>query len=266
MKKNVVFWIGVYNSDPHVNSKHGGFKYFEYSKKAWQYWCEKNDVIFYHYDKSSESDIVTHKPTWQRWFDIFKYLERDGIDYDKIFLIDSSTMVKWNAPNFFEHAPSGQLSAFRSLENLRWIYESSMGYSDLFKGFEVDLSRYINCGAQIFDGEHKKFVKKLKDFYDNNFGEILKLQNETVRKGTDQPVYNYLLQKEGVKLNLDLPKSFHLTHMARFDWFSHNWQLNIDKTPFFIKYGNVWSFSGFSKDQRTNLMKQTWDLVGKNYE
>ena len=250
----------------HVNSKHGGFKYFEYSKKAWQYWCEKNDVIFYHYDKSSESDIVTHKPTWQRWFDIFKYLERDGIDYDKIFLIDSSTMVKWNAPNFFEHAPSGQLSAFRSLENLRWIYESSMGYSDLFKGFEVDLSRYINCGAQIFDGEHKKFVKKLKDFYDNNFGEILKLQNETVRKGTDQPVYNYLLQKEGVKLNLDLPKSFHLTHMARFDWFSHNWQLNIDKTPFFIKYGNVWSFSGFSKDQRTNLMKQTWDLVGKNYE
>ena len=54
MKKNVLFWIGVYNSDPHMNQKHGNFKYFEFSKKTWQYWCKKNDVIFYHYDKCSE--------------------------------------------------------------------------------------------------------------------------------------------------------------------------------------------------------------------
>ena len=76
-----------------------------------------------------------------------------------------------------------------------------------------------------------------------------------------------MLQKEGVKLNLDLPKSFHLTHLARFDWFSHNWQLNIDKTPFFIKYGNVWSFSGFpARGERYDLMKKTWDMVKHNYK
>ena len=72
---------------------------------------------------------------------------------------------------------------------------------------------------------------------------------------------------EGVKLNLDLPGSFHLTHLTRFDWFSHNWQLNKDKTPFFIKYGYIWSFSGFpNRGERHNIMNQTWDIVKDNYK
>ena len=54
--------------------------------------------------------------------------------------------------------------------------------------------------------------------------------------------------------------------MNRFDWFSHNWQLKEDKTPFFIKYGYIWMYSGFDRTQRFGLMKQTWDLVKNNYE
>jgi len=48
--------------------------------------------------------------------------------------------------------------------------------------------------------------------------------------------------------------------------FNHNWQLNEDRTPFFIKYCYVWFYTGFSKDQRTDLMNQTWELVKHNYE
>ena len=47
--------------------------------------------------------------------------------------------------------------------------------------------------------------------------------------------------------------------------FNHNWQLNEDKTPFFIKYGYNWIFNGIPKDQRNNVMRQTWDLVKHNY-
>ncbi len=54
--------------------------------------------------------------------------------------------------------------------------------------------------------------------------------------------------------------------MNRFNWFSHNWQLKEDTTPFFIKYGNIWKYSGFDRKQRNPLMKQTWDLISKNYE
>ncbi len=47
---------------------------------------------------------------------------------------------------------------------------------------------------------------------------------------------------------------------------SYNWQLDEDKTLFFIKYGYVWFFSGFDKRVRNELMDQTWDIVKGNYE
>ena len=48
--------------------------------------------------------------------------------------------------------------------------------------------------------------------------------------------------------------------------FSYNWQLDEDKTPFFLKYGYVWFFNGIPKNDRTNIMKQVWDMIGGQYE
>ena len=44
------------------------------------------------------------------------------------------------------------------------------------------------------------------------------------------------------------------------------WQLNEDNIPFFIKYGNLWRYNGFPKDQRTQIMKDTWEMVKGNYK
>ena len=63
-----------------------------------------------------------------------------------------------------------------------------------------------------------------------------------------------------------LPIPFRLSHLPRKDLLRYNWQDGDDKTPFFIKYGYVWVFSGFDKTVRNRLMKETWDLVGDNYE
>ena len=94
----------------------------------------------------------------------------------------------------------------------------------------------------------------------------MSLQNDKVKRGTDQPVYNYLLQIKDIDVYTNMPPSLMLTHLNRFDWFSHNWQLQ-DKTPFFIKYGNIWFYSGFpNRGDRYNLMQQTWDLIKENYE
>ena len=54
--------------------------------------------------------------------------------------------------------------------------------------------------------------------------------------------------------------------MNRSEIISYNWQLNEDKTPFFIKHGNLWRYNGFPKDQRTKIMQQTWELVKGNYK
>ena len=266
-KKNVLFWIGIRSEDPHLQNKHGNFKYLDISRPCWEWWCNKNDVVFFPYETTGRPDTNAHKATWQRWFDVFNQLEAAGIDYDKIAVVDGSTLIRWDAPNFFELAPDNKLTVFRSLENLRWISEGIAGYKEFFNNYEFNMSHYIDCGFQIFDKNYKPFLEKLEKFYDDNYDEIMYLQNNTVKKGTDQPVYNYMLRIENVDVYTGLPPAFMINHMTRFDWFSHNWQLNEDKTPFFIKYGYIWKYSGFpQRGDRYNLMQQTWELIKKNYE
>ena len=54
--------------------------------------------------------------------------------------------------------------------------------------------------------------------------------------------------------------------LERKNLLQYNWQLDEDKTPFYIKYGKIWFFSGFDKRSRDELMDQTWDLVKDNYD
>lgn len=266
MSKNVLFWVAVNSKDPYLSDKHGGFKYHEFSRMSWEYWCKKHDVIFIPYENPSNDDHYNHKPTWQRWFDVFDQLEENNISYNKICLMDSCTIIRWDTPNFFDWCDDG-LHAWRSLENLRWVSEGVFGYKEFFNDFEFDLTKYINCGFQIFTKKHKPFLEYLKKFYYDNYDDIMVLQNDKVKRGTDQPVYNYLLQIQNIDVNYDLPDSLFLTHLYRFDWFSHNWQLKEDNTPFFIKYGYIWFYSGFpQRGDRYNLMKQTWDIVKDNYK
>ena len=75
-----------------------------------------------------------------------------------------------------------QVTAFRSLENLRWITEGVDGYKEFFNNFEFDLKKYISCGFQVFDKRHKKFLKELENFYYENYDAIMDLQNNKVKK------------------------------------------------------------------------------------
>ena len=270
MGKDVIFLIAVASEHEYLNKKHGGFKYFQYSIPSWEYWCEKNNVELFIYETTSDPEHLDHKPTWQRWFDVFNQLEENNIDYDKIALIDACTIIKWDTPNFFDFVNSGEVNTFRSLENIRWIHEGVSGYANFFKqhypDFTFDLKRYSSCGWQIFDKGHKKFLNTLKDFYYTNYDEIMKLQNDEVKRGTDQPVYNYLLQIHDVNVVHKVPPSYYLTHLHRFDWLSNNWQLKTDSTPFFIKNGYIWFYSGFpQRGEREGMMKQTWDSIKEMY-
>ena len=75
-----------------------------------------------------------HRVTWQRWFDVFDQLDNKHINYDKILVVDGSIMVRWDTPNFFNMV-SNELTAFKSLENIKWLDESVNGYSLLFNNF-----------------------------------------------------------------------------------------------------------------------------------
>jgi len=263
MKKNVVWWPAiVHKENAH---KYGNYDYFEYTRKSWEYWCERNDVLFVPFTEPVEDDLFRFRPNWQKIIFVFDELDRRGIDYDQIFLADSSCMIKWNAPNVFE-LTDRKFVGWADRDNMRWIYESIQGYKSFFHDFELKQDMYISSGVIIFNETHKKLIERFKKMYLENIDAFIELQDNIVKKGTEQTPFNYFLQFKGIELKLDLPAAFKLTHMHRKELFSHNWQDGDDKTPFFIKYGYVWRLTGLPKDQRTQLSNQIWDLIGKNYE
>ena len=167
-------------------------------------------------------------------------------------------------PNVFE-LTDHKFTAWREKDNLRWVYDSIKGYED-FISYELNKYDYFSSGVIIFNKSHKDIFLEFKNLYLNNIDEFVNLQDKLVKKGTEQTPLNYWVQKNGVELNLDLPFSYKLTHIHRKDMFGHNWQLEEDRMPFFIKYGKNWVFNGIPKNQRTHVMSQVWDLVKHNYD
>ena len=243
--------------------KFGGWGWMEYSKKAWQYWCDKNDCDLILYDEPSIEDTSRFRVTVQRWFDMFDFLEKKKVEFDQVAMIDASSLPKWDCPNFFE-LTNNKLTVNREMDNLGWVYEGVQGYKHIFDNYELDISKYFCSSFVIFNKTHKSLFEKFKKKYIENVDEFLKLQ-KTVRRGTDQTPLNYMVQINNIEVT-SLPSPYRVSHLPRKDLLSYNWQLNEDQTPFFIKYGYVWFFSGFAKDQRDGLMKQTWDIVKHNYE
>ena len=47
--KNVIFWVGVKNQT--YSEKYGGWEWMDISRKTWEYWCKKHDVIFFPFEK-----------------------------------------------------------------------------------------------------------------------------------------------------------------------------------------------------------------------
>ena len=98
MKKNVV-WFPILKNKDH-SEKYGGFEYFEYSRNTWEYWCEKNDVLFVPFDKPKHNDFIQYRPQWQKCIYVFDEIDNLRVDFDQIALVDSTAMIKWDCPTF----------------------------------------------------------------------------------------------------------------------------------------------------------------------
>jgi len=272
MKKNLVYMVAI----NHNKSSYEHSNFAQYSIKSWEYWCKKNDVDLH---------IVTeHKeeygfPIWNK-LDVCEV----GKDYEKIAIVDCDTMVSWKAPNLFDTLEEG-ISGVRDISNLGWVNESITNYgNEFFKDdFEFLMTEYINAGVVFLDNKSLSVYEKLREFY---FENKETLDNWNKGGGKEQTLFNFMIQKHNHKVNL-LSPSWNLLSMHKTEIFGCNWQeyapdpqiqpfQSLDQMfhqckehniqPFFIKYGNIWHFTGFPIEWREYVMKDTWNLVGENYE
>ncbi len=249
--KNLIYTTAI----NHNTSQYKNSDYAQYCLMSWEKWCKKNDIDFLVID---EHNPRYKYPVWCK-DTIFELV---GDKYDKLGYVDSDTMIHWDAPNPFD-LYDDEWCWIRDYANIRWTVNSIKNYQKYYPDIKLNVFDYYNSGVSFFTKEHKPVYDSLIQLYENNSEELD--DKATMGGGKVQTLLNFELKKQNIKQK-ELPPIWNMFSMHKREMFSHNWQDGVDKTPFFIKYSYLWHFTGFAIEQRTDIMKQTWDLVSKNYE
>ena len=246
----VIYTVAVDHNTSHFKNS----DYSQYCVKSWGSWCKKNDIDF---KVITEHDARYKYPVWNKDL-IFEKLDTE---YDKIGYVDSDTMIHWDAPNPFDMYDD-EFCWVKDIANFRWVSNSIETYNKFYPNQTLDIYDYYNSGVSFFTKEHKFIYDNLQKLYKENSKEL----DECATKGVGkvQTLLNFEIQKQNVKIK-ELPPIWNMFSMHKREMFNHNWQDGEDKTPFFIKYSWVWHFTGFPIEDRTNIMKQTWEMVGDRY-
>ena len=245
MSKNIIVITSMYPNGQQAPGQ-------EYCIKTWDWFCKKHNIELFIFNEPI-ADIEFMNPIWQKWW-VMEILENSGIEFDQIATIDADTMVRWDTPNFF-NMTDRKFTCVIDNDNVNWLHKSINIYQKFFPKVKFDWTSYFNSGFLIYNKDHKKLVKTIKDFWVNNDKELYQIQ-KTYRKGNDQTPVNYMVRDCGFEINY-LDKTYNMTHLQRKE---------VLEDLMFIDCGYMWHFNGFDKNWREPLMKQTWDKIKHNYE
>lgn len=242
MNKNLIYITAIDSESTKVKNS----DYAQYSIQSWNYWCKKNQV-----DLFVNRENKFNRPIWNK-----SLVHEHGAEYDFIGVVDSDTIIHPNAPNIFERLNPDKFYGVNDLCDLNWLFSSINDRQKFFPNVQMDLFKYLNAGVTFFSQKHLEIWKKFLTFVLENEPEIEKIQGG----GKEQTLLNFFLQQEKVEIEL-LNPGWNLLSIHKKNMFTHNWQLNKDRVPHFIKYAYIWHFTGFPIEDRTRIMKETYNLI-----
>jgi len=213
MSKNIVFIINIKEADRVSRSES-----YHFSIDSWKAWCKKNECeLFILEDRIYPKDYMNI--IWHKIF-VFDLLENEGIDYNKIMIVDADTIIHPDAPNIFEKA-GDDFAVVRNYGSMDWVCRSYENYkTHMFQDITFSPFDYFNAGMVIINKSHKEFYTKLQQFYFDNVQNLLTMQ-KTYGVGTDQPILNFMTRKENIKLEI-LPYEWNMQDMQRFEILDDN--------------------------------------------
>lgn len=290
MNKHLIFIIAINDPNRQIQNQ----EYAQYSIKTWEYWCKKNNVDL---KVLTEDELGLKFPIWNKHL-VYEY----GKGYDKIGVVDSDTMIRWDAPNIFDFTDPAKFYGVNDLCDINWLLSSIEQRQKFFPNVKMNLNKYLNAGVLFFGAEHLIILEKFLTFVKINEVEI----NQLDGGGKEQTLLNFWLQnyeidnrgkvcqcKNGIfkettqlddlngtlhcsvcndeierysKVEIELlDPEWNLLSIHRKNMFTGNWQLKVDPLPYFLKYAFVWHFTGFPIEDRVRLMKETWEIIKENY-
>lgn len=247
MAKNLIYIISITVDSAKIDHN----EYSKYCIKSWEYWCKNNNCDL---KVIKTNDERCGRVVWNKEL-IFEH----GVGYDKIGIVDADTMIKWDAPNVFDMFEE-DFCMVRDLVNWAWVYDSIKNYGKFFKGVPLDITNYGNTGVMFF---HKLYLPLFEEIFNFYLENRMELDNWDKGGGREQTILNFHLAKNNVNIKF-LDGSWNILGMFSKGWFKSNTQLHSDELHM-IKYGNIWHFTGFDIESRTERVKHVWDLVKHNY-
>lgn len=243
--KNVVFIVNIKGKYPP--------DFFEYCFNTWSFWTKTNNTVLFVLEKplSGTEKLAAHL---QKYY-AFEVLSRNKIAFNQIAIVDADTMIKWDCPNFFNISRD----SFRAVlddELPKWVLASLTTYQFLFPKTNVNWWEYFNSGVMILNKSHESILAEFIQFMAVKEKDITDVHSRSdLRAGFDQTLFNFFIKEKKVK-TIYLPKIFNFYHLSR--------KKMLDKKEF-IDCSYVWHFNGIEHSERKKYMRETWELIKKNY-
>jgi hypothetical protein len=249
--------------------------YVPFGTATWRWWCAKHGVELLVLDRPVDGPLGGAAPPVQRWFLVNEVLKhtREPV---RAAVIDADTMIRWDAPDFFEPDGGNAVSAVCA-GNPGWIWHSLRAYARFFPGVDLDWWNYFNSGLVVLTPSHAPLLDGFLQFYQQHEAELEAIQ-QSGDFGVDQTLLNYFVARERIPIRA-LPPVFNLLHCfklpARVQVKCETLADNSDPrlldelfhTPGafdFIKYAFIWHFTS-TVLTRATVMRETWRRIRAHY-
>jgi hypothetical protein len=247
----------------------------QYSQATWRWWCARQGVEFLALDKPVTAiGYERFPPTFLRWLAVERLLRELGNGV-RLAVVDADTMIRWDAPNFFDLPGSGGLAAVRDTDP-SWIGRSIGAFQPFFPGVNLPVSDYINAGIVILGEAHLPVIRAFLELSVSHWDNLSSVI-QSGDFGTDQTLLNFVLRCSNERIDY-LPQSLNVLcccEMAATLWDIEkrpldDWQdraermFSLAQNFELVGTAHVWHFA-YVVTLRRLAMKEAWRQVCLNY-
>lgn len=221
--------------------------------ESWKYYCKKHNIELIVANEKREYDFEPWgNGCFEPWWDE-RLVE---MDYDKVILIDSDTMIRWDAPNIFEVGKDKEICVVADAGGTTTGGYHLNQWKDLNPNIKTPPEKYFNTGFVFLSKEKYLGIKEQMPKYYEFWSSFYKNGPEGPNACEQTPVniLSYELYEDEV-------------HHLDYKW--NNMVMSKYDDGSFINDSYIWHFTGPKMGGHKNkgtIITQIWNYVKENYE